>query len=80
MSDWTDTLAARLAGEREGFLASDLPLEEQDESQGGPRAETAAAPEVPTAEVPVGGGQATPAPGGAPPEVDVSSSSSRRVR
>jgi hypothetical protein len=43
MPDWTDTLAARQAGTLPGFLATDLPLEEQDEALGGPRAELPAA-------------------------------------
>jgi len=46
MPDWTDTLAARQAGAVPGFLAVDLPLEEQDEALGGPRVETAAEAET----------------------------------
>lgn len=38
MPDWTDTLDARQAGALPGFLATDLPLEEQDEALGGARA------------------------------------------
>lgn len=37
MPDWTDTLAARQAGAQAGFLAHDLPLEEQDVKLGGAR-------------------------------------------
>lgn len=35
--NWTDTLDARHAGARQGFLAADLPLEDQDLQYGGPR-------------------------------------------
>jgi hypothetical protein len=42
MPDWTHTLDARQRGFLPGFLATDLPLEEQDEALGGPRAETPA--------------------------------------
>lgn len=37
--NWIRTLEARHAGAREGFLAADLPLEDQDVNAGGVRVE-----------------------------------------
>jgi hypothetical protein len=36
MPDWTHTLEAREGGYLPGFLAINSPLEDQDESEGGP--------------------------------------------
>lgn len=49
MKDWTDTLAARQSGYCEGFLASDIPLEDQDLERGGPLATPADDEEAPKA-------------------------------
>jgi hypothetical protein len=38
MPDWINTLAARQYGTQPGFLANDIPLEEQDLVFGGPLA------------------------------------------
>lgn len=37
--NWIDTLKARQAGARSGFLAADMPLEDQDPDAGGARVE-----------------------------------------
>jgi len=38
MKDWIDTLTGRQAGYVDGFLAADIPLEDQDLEHGGPLA------------------------------------------
>lgn len=47
MKDWADTLAARQSGYCEGFLAADIPLEDQDLAEGGPLATPAVDEEAP---------------------------------
>lgn len=42
--NWINTLDARQAGARSGFLAADLPLEDQDLELGGARVEEEPAP------------------------------------
>jgi len=40
MPDWTDTLDLRQSGHAAGFLAANIPLEDQDEALGGALIET----------------------------------------